>query len=218
MTSQGEVTSLRSEIASLHKDCHDLVNFIVSARSEISQIRPDDLKKDKIPRAGKELDAIVMATESATDQIMSAAERIMSARVTEPDVVNDACMEIFKACSFQDITGQRISKVVSTLEYIENYLEKLTKAWGHEKDAQSQGTPEDEDSEAGLLNGPALEGEGIDQNFVDDMFAENDISGNTASEEEASPDKKDKAAKKKTEADLNKDGSIDQDDIDALFS
>lgn len=207
MSSQTEVTALREEIASLHTDCRDLVNFIVSARSEISQIKPNDLTRDKIPRAGKELDAIVSATEAATDQIMSAAERIMAADAADADTVNDACMEIFEACSFQDITGQRISKVVSTLEYIENYLDKLTKAWGHEKDAEQPEEEVSEDSEAALLNGPALAGEGIDQDFVDDMFAEGDTSG-----------KPDDTDNKKAKAEPDDTGTIDQDDIDALFN
>lgn len=204
MNAPDEVTELREEIASLHQDCQDLVDFIVSARTEISQIRPNDLKADKLPRAGKELDAIVQATESATDQIMSAAERIMGADPAEADVVNDACMEIFEACSFQDITGQRISKVVSTLEYIEQYMDRLTTAWGHKKDAPSEvPIEEEEDDEAGLLNGPALAGEGIDQQYVDDMFDSVEVD---ASDE----NKKDKAAKASAD-------NIDQNDIDAMF-
>ncbi|MEP4189446.1 MAG: protein phosphatase CheZ [Sneathiella sp.] len=204
MNAPDEVTELREEIASLHQDCQDLVDFIVSARTEISQIRPNDLKADKLPRAGKELDAIVQATESATDQVMSAAERIMGADPAEADVVNDACMEIFEACSFQDITGQRISKVVSTLEYIEQYMDRLTTAWGHKKDAPSEvSIEEEEDDEAGLLNGPALAGEGIDQQYVDDMFDSVEVD---ASDE----NKKDKAAKPSAD-------NIDQNDIDAMF-
>ncbi|GLQ05635.1 protein phosphatase CheZ [Sneathiella chinensis] len=217
MTASDEVESLRAEIESLHRDCRDLVTFIVSARSEIAQIRPDNLKQDKLPRAGKELDAIVASTEAATNQIMEATEKIMAARVTEADVVNDACMEIFEACSFQDITGQRISKVVSTLEYIENYLDKVTRAWGHEKDADAPSLDTDAplDEEASLLNGPALEGEGVDQNFVDEMF--NDAApaeAPAAANEPASPDDR----KKKKEEDLKMGEAIDQDDIDALFS
>ncbi|MFT6558094.1 protein phosphatase CheZ [Sneathiella sp.] len=216
MAGNDEVAVLRAEIAHLHKDCQDLVDFIVSARSEISQIRPNDLKSDKLPRAGKELDAIVLATESATDTIMSAAERIMSAGVVEANVVNDACMEIFEACSFQDITGQRISKVVSTLEYIEQYLDRLTTAWGHRKDAPPETPPsEEQDDEAGLLNGPALAGEGIDQQYVDDMFGD---TASDASEENAdSPEKKPAPSEKPKKASSG-DENIDQDDIDALFN
>ncbi|MBE7638491.1 chemotaxis protein CheZ [Sneathiella sp. P13V-1] len=211
MTSKSEVEALQHEIDSLHKDCRDLVQFIVNARAEISQIKPADIKQDKLPRAGKELDAIVQATESATNQIMEATERIMDARVTEADVVNDACMEIFEACSFQDITGQRISKVVSTLEYIESYLDKLSSAWGHDDKGEAP-SEDDRTGEAALLNGPALEGEGVDQNYVDSMFDEAPIAEAADDEVEAPSEKKE--AKK----DLEPGETIDQDDIDALFN
>jgi chemotaxis protein CheZ len=216
MAPQDDVASLRAEIDSLHADCRDLVNFIVSARSEISQIRPKDLQKDKLPRAGKELDAIVEATELATNQIMEAAEKILSAKVTDANVVNDACMEIFEACSFQDITGQRISKVVSTLEYIETFLERLTGAWGHQDDsdlAPASDTPEDE--EAALLNGPALAGEGVDQSYVDNMFAAEPSAAATADNSSDGETAKEKKAQKKPDLESE---SIDQDDIDALFN
>ncbi|MBL4739562.1 MAG: protein phosphatase CheZ [Sneathiella sp.] len=216
MNEHKEVDALREEIASLHKDCRDLVNFIVSARSEISQIRPTDLKQERIPRAGKELDAIVQSTESATNQIMTATEKIMDARVTEADVVNDACMEIFEACSFQDITGQRISKVVSTLEYIEGYLDSLTSAWGHEVDAKPQ-TQDSENEEAALLNGPALEGEGVDQDFVDNMFAEESTDGDKTEMPANQSEEKTSEKKEKAKPDLEAGTNIDQDDIDALF-
>ncbi|OUR77684.1 hypothetical protein A9Q83_09175 [Alphaproteobacteria bacterium 46_93_T64] len=216
MESQDDIGSLREEIQSLHLDCLDLVKFIVSARSEISQIRPSDLKHDKLPRAGKELDAIVQSTEHATNQIMEAAEKIMDAKVTDANVVSDACMEIFEACSFQDITGQRISKVVSTLEYIETYLDKLTSAWGHEDgEGPLNGLTEELDEEAALLNGPALEGEGVDQDFVDDMFAT--APEPAAAEEDITTDDSEQPEKKsdeKTELEEN----IGQDDIDALFN
>ncbi|WP_373084594.1 protein phosphatase CheZ [Sneathiella sp.] len=169
-----ETARLRQEISDLHQDCRDLANFITAARSEIAEMRPNDLKQDKLPRVGKELDAIVEATENATNQIMTATESIMSAKVTEPDVVNDACLQIFEACSFQDITGQRISKVVATLEYIEQHLARLTKAWGHKSDQTGSAEISDQetDEEAQLLNGPALAGEGINQQFIDTIFDE----------------------------------------------
>lgn len=203
MSGKSEVGHLKDAISALHQDCQDLANFIVSARTEIAEIRPNDLQDDKLPRAGQELDAIVEATETATDQIMAAAEKIMSAKVTEADVVNDACMEIFEACSFQDITGQRISKVVSTLAYIEDYLTKLTKAWGYDGVGETPSEPKESgDEDADLLNGPALNGEGVDQEFVDQMFdADTDAVGSEKTEI-----KQDKSA-----------SSSAQQEIDALF-
>lgn len=197
-----EVIQLRKAIASLHQDCQDLANFIMAARSEIAQIRPNDLKQEKLPRAGKELDAIVEATETATNQIMNAAEKILSAKVTDADVVNDACMEIFEACSFQDITGQRISKVVTTLNYIEDYLARLTKAWGHQTDSATElGARSDDDSQ--LLNGPALAGEGVNQGDIDTLFDEAEIGSHSGAKAQ---DNSEKTSTNKA-----------QDEIDALF-
>ena len=164
------------------------------------------------------MDAIVQSTETATNQIMEATEKILDAKVTDADVVSDACMQIFEACSFQDITGQRISKVVSTLEYIESFLDKLTSAWGHDgelakiQDAESK--TEEVDEEAALLNGPALEGEGIDQDFVDDMFAPEPAAKPEDKVAPAEPEKE----KKKAKTEPDSDGNIGQDDIDALFN
>jgi chemotaxis protein CheZ len=216
MSNTESVQGLRQEILALHKDCKDLATYITNARSEITDIRPDDIKQDKLPRAGKELDAIVQATESATNQIMTAAEKIMSARVTEADVVNDACMEIFEACSFQDITGQRISKVVNTLEYIESYLTKLTHAWGHEGDsAPMNEVALDADDEAHLLDGPALEGEGVDQDFIDNMFDEEAPQADFSNKENKESEPK-KANEPASASDSKE--NIAQDDIDALFN
>ncbi len=204
MSDTEEVIQLRKAIAALHQDCEALANFIMAARSEVAEIRPNDLKQEKLPRAGKELDAIVEATEGATNQIMNATETIMNAKVTDADVVNDACMEIFEACSFQDITGQRISKVVSTLNYIEDYMTRLTKAWVHQADnAATMADEVDIDEEADLLNGPALEGEGVNQQDIDTLFDED---GADSQKKPAAPAKADKGESNNA-----------QDEIDALF-
>lgn len=156
-----------SKIAALYRDCQDLAKYISGARREIAQMRPNHLKAEQIPRAGQELDAIVQATETATNTIMEAAEEIMAAGVnSEP--VNDAVMRIFEACSFQDITGQRITKVVKTLQHIEERLDALQRAWG--PDLGYEEPPPEEDEEAALLNGPQLDGEGVSQDDVDALF------------------------------------------------
>ena len=153
---------------SLYRDCCELAVYIAKARQEIIEISPSHLTANQIPRAGQELDAIVKATESATNSIMEATEEIME-ESSESDVINDACMRIFEACSFQDITGQRVTKVIKTLAYIEDRLGSLQTAWGPDL-----GEPEAEqdDDETGLLNGPQLEGEGVSQDDVDRMLDE----------------------------------------------
>lgn len=163
---------------SIYDEFRSLTDHIKKAREEIAQVRPNDLKQEKIPRAGAELEAIVQATETATGTIMDAAEEIMSADTTDPEVyqqaVNDACMRIFEACSFQDITGQRITKVVSTLTFIEERLNTLQVAWGPQIDDSEPSNVVDEEDESVLLNGPALAGEGIEQDDIDRLMSANE--------------------------------------------
>lgn len=101
---------------SIYTECQSLNEYIANARTEIATLSGGEVTEDTgIDRAGLELDAIVQATEDATNTIMNAAEEIMGADLSDEGgqaSVQDAVMRIFEACSFQDITGQRISKVV----------------------------------------------------------------------------------------------------------
>jgi chemotaxis protein CheZ len=151
-------------VDTLLREVRALSEFITKARGEIAAIRPNDLKVEKLPRAGKELEAIVKATEEATGTIMDAAEAIMGADPT--DAVMDNCTRIIEACAFQDITGQRITKVVHTLTTIEDRLHSLDNAWGGVRDSKLVEPP----GEERYLNGPALEGEGHDQAGIDALF------------------------------------------------
>jgi chemotaxis protein CheZ len=89
-------------------------------------------------------------------------------------LVDEKMMVIFEACSFQDITGQRIAKVVETLQHIEARVGRFAEVM---KASDFTGYLTDEEraraerKEKNLLNGPQLAGAGIDQAFVDDMFA-----------------------------------------------
>jgi chemotaxis regulatin CheY-phosphate phosphatase CheZ len=161
---------------SIYRECRALSDYITNARKEIASLQPGDLESARIPRAGLELDAIVQQTEEATNTIMEAAEEIMGADPSDHDAyqatTNDAVMRIFEACSFQDITGQRISKVVETLSHIEKRVMELRNLLGvTEEDieeAKEAAGPVSEDKK--LLSGPALEGEGIDQGEVDALM------------------------------------------------
>jgi chemotaxis protein CheZ len=138
------------------------------------------MRHERIPEAGRELDAIVEATEEATNTIMTAAEDIMAADPSDPDayqaVVNDQIVRIFEACSFQDITGQRISKVVSTLSHLDDRINTLIERLKLMKIEPDQGTRRDVESEAErrrrelILHGPQHKGEGVSQDDVDALL------------------------------------------------
>ena len=161
---------------SIYRECRALSDYITDARKEIAALQPGDLESARIPRAGLELDAIVQQTEEATNTIMEAAEAIMEADPTDTEkyqtVTQDAVMRIFEACSFQDITGQRITKVVETLAHIEQRVLELRNLLGvTEEDIDDARAEAGEiTADKALLSGPALKGEGIDQSEVDDLM------------------------------------------------
>lgn len=163
---------------SIYHELRDISSFINNARSEISRLQPSNLKQKHFPEAGAELEAIVRSTEEATNTIMEQAELIMSADPDDiaayHDTVQGAVMEIFEACSFQDITGQRISKVVNTLVHIEEKIGSLADALGStlEEAGEEEETPEERRRRELILNGPALEGEGIGQADVDELMSD----------------------------------------------
>ena len=149
---------------------------ISDTKRELADFRADEMHDEHIPQAGLELDAVVEATESATDKIMEAAENIMAGDPGDPEayseMVNNKVIEIFEACSFQDITGQRISKVVKTLNLIDKQIKCIVDRMDKERTNKDDGgsRPSGESLLTELLNGPALEGAGIDQDEVDSHF------------------------------------------------
>ena len=71
---------------------------------------------------------MVQATEAAANRIMEAAEAIgdwLREGRRDPasmEVVNDKVNAIFEACSFQDVTGQRIRRAIQHLQHVETML------------------------------------------------------------------------------------------------
>ena len=82
-------------------------------------------------------------------------------------------MELLTACSFQDITGQRINKVVNSLNYIEERLQKMIDVWHIENgtaDLQKIALPKDDQRQDNeLLHGPQS-GAGMNQDDIDALF------------------------------------------------
>ncbi len=162
----------------IYDELQAITAHIAKTKAEIGGLHANDLSQQRIPEADMELNAVVDATESATNTIMEAAEAIMEAdpddRTAYQDTVNSQVMRIFEACSFQDITGQRISKVVETLQFIDHRLSRFTAALGV-RDGSLKLTEEELAREKRkndqILNGPQLVGQGVEQTDIDAMFA-----------------------------------------------
>src|SRR5690242_9039388 len=116
-----EAQQLKTELDLIH----DAIN---RTKHEIATLHVTGFEGPEMARVTHELDAIVGGTEKATDQILEAAEEIDQAAHTliarlkddqNRQLVQDTqehVIHIFEACNFQDLTGQRITKVVATLK------------------------------------------------------------------------------------------------------
>jgi len=81
--------------------------------------------------SGLELEAVVEATEHAANQIMEAAESIgtwLEQAGEDPKAIEAITVRlntIFEACTFQDLTGQRIRRAIDHLQKVEEMLDGL---------------------------------------------------------------------------------------------
>ncbi len=172
-----------TEVNQLKTEIRALALAIDHTKAEIAALRPSNAEDDRLVAVTNELDAIVSSTERATHTILEAAEKIdglaqqLHAQVEDgftgrlAEDIRDTIVGIFEACNFQDITGQRITKVVRTLQFIEERVNRMIDIWGRDTFEDMAPPPEIQpDDEKRLLNGPALENEGISQADIDKLF------------------------------------------------
>src|SRR3712207_4792976 len=102
------------------------------SKQEIAALKPNELSRERIPSANDDLGNVVQATASATHTIMAAAEEILGAGALSDkdyrELVETRILAIFEACSFQDLTGQRIGRVLEGLGQLEKRLDRFAKA------------------------------------------------------------------------------------------
>lgn len=160
-------------------EVHDLLAFIETAKADIASMQPATLVARDLPTASDELDAIVDHTEQAASEIMDAADELSSiAEGMEGEVgaqVQAVVTKIFEASTFQDITGQRITKVVKVIKFIESKLDDLAEAIGDLAGEDGVVVTRDANVEVvgddALLNGPQLDGDGNSQDDIDALLA-----------------------------------------------
>ncbi len=173
--------SIEPDVEKMRFDIVDMANAIALTKQEIAGITSGNGDDSKLDCATAELDAIVVAAETATSEILNAAESIQEvawtmreegARDVDFDKLDALATDIYMACSFQDITGQRTTKVVGVLQFLENRITAMLDIWGIDsvnlKPAPQEKPPS---CDSHLLNGPALDGEGVDQGDIDLMLA-----------------------------------------------
>jgi chemotaxis protein CheZ len=177
-TMEGDLSEMNLK---LYAEVESLARYIMTAKSEIAALRPDEIMSEHLPSATDELDAIVGSTEDATNGILQAMETLESLVGEMPpelgEKVTGAVTQVYESCNFQDITGQRITKVVRALKHIESKVDALVGAFGEDiakyKSAHPKGEPAAKDpmADAALLNGPQLPDNASKQDDIDALLA-----------------------------------------------
>jgi chemotaxis protein CheZ len=165
----------------------DLIHDAISrTKREIAVLHGNSFNGEEMAKVNGELGAVVGGTEQATQQILEAAESIDQAatalsKVTSPDQqkilseeIQERVVSIFEACNFQDLTGQRISKVMATMKFIENHITVMMDIWGGVDAIKAHAPPivDTREGDARLLNGPKTEGDvgHASQDDIDALF------------------------------------------------
>jgi chemotaxis protein CheZ len=145
--------------------------YIDLTKREIGSLRAADAGPNSFSTASEELGEVVNEAAKATNEIMSAAETIERLDPQAPDretALRDAVTRIYVACAFQDITGQRVAKVIKTLREIEAKIVSLARVCGGEVERIAE--PADGKDETGLLNGPQVAANAKSQADIDRLF------------------------------------------------
>jgi chemotaxis protein CheZ len=183
------VAAHRTEMAEARKlkmELDAIYEAINRTKREIAALHVSSFEGAEMVRVADQLDAVVSGTQGATEQILSSAEFIdqaanslAAAMKGEHDraLANDIqehVIQIFEACNFQDLTGQRISKVVAALKFIECHVVRMMEIWGGIESFQGimpLATGHGDDGK--LVNGPKLDGDlgHASQDEIDALFA-----------------------------------------------
>ena len=162
---------------------HDAIN---RTKREIATLHGKSFDGGEMAKVNGELGAVVGGTEQATQQILEATEAIDNAATaltknTSPDQqkllseeIQERVISIFEACNFQDLTGQRISKVMTTMKFIESHINVMMDIWGGVDALRAHAAPivDTREGDAKLLNGPKMDGDvgHASQDDIDALF------------------------------------------------
>jgi chemotaxis regulatin CheY-phosphate phosphatase CheZ len=162
------------EMDRLRFDLMEMAKAISRTKSEIAAMRPQGGETNELNVASEALDAIVRTTERATSDILEAAEHVQEAAWTLReeganekmcDELDRRATDIYTACSFQDLTAQRTSRIVNTLRYLEGRIEAMIEIWGAPEEAEHQRRQQDLNESLDVFNG-------LSQDAIDDVIVE----------------------------------------------
>lgn len=160
----------------LHDEMLRIATHIEATRNEIAALVP---QKNKEESTSSQLDAVIKATEEAAHTLMDAADEIQNvigesgADEATKQKIMDIAARIYEACNFQDLTSQRITKVMKAFEFTEARIQKLIGLFGNDGTVDMKEFVKlagDTRPDAHLLNGPQMPGEAPSQADIDALF------------------------------------------------
>jgi chemotaxis protein CheZ len=156
-----EAQAYKAELVAIH----DAIGRTAADMETLMAGTKDD---GQVSRVSRELAAIVTGTERATQEILQAAEEIdQSAHALSAALkagheqalaqdIQERVVRIFEVCNFQDLTGQRVSNVVTTLKFIEERISRLFEIWQRVEHLKPAMAGRDDRDDRRFLNGPKL--------------------------------------------------------------
>ena len=133
------------------------------AGGEAGNGHADDDETVPLTRIANELLAVTSGTEQATQKILAAAEQIdqlannlsasLKGRIEQGPAqdIRELVLRIFEACNFQDLIGQRVSKVTTTLKFVEEHISSVL------EEIQTMSAARPQGGAMQYLHGPRLE-------------------------------------------------------------
>lgn len=165
----GDVSSINLQI---YGKVELLARLIDRMKGDIGRMRQGEPGRCDLSSATDELDAVVSDSATAAGTILEAAEAMedVAGRCDAADraKLQAAAAHIYEACSFQDLSGQRITKVVRALRQVESGLQLLLRTFGGPHPEPANGAPK---GDAALLNGPQLPSKAQSQDEIDALLA-----------------------------------------------
>jgi chemotaxis regulatin CheY-phosphate phosphatase CheZ len=168
------------EMDKFRLDILEMSRAISRTRAEIAAIKPADRAEGRILEASGELDSIVGTTEGATSEILAAAEQVQELAWTMReaggdvglcDALDQRATEIYTACSFQDLTSQRIRKVIEALGFLEQRVNAMVEIWDFGDDASVEPPLDPND---GLARDPSMSQADVDFVLVEQPYTNAD--------------------------------------------
>lgn len=184
------------ESEGLYQELGKLARFILENQKVLNGTNITGITENDIPETSNQLEGILETTEKATNQILTSTESLLEAlntlkkEINPPSTIDrglieafisntqNELMKILSACNFQDLTGQRIQKIVSLIKNIEEKILDLIVRYDLRKREIESGLPPQSHlgskspSSIQLLQGPQRKEEAFSQNDIDSLLSD----------------------------------------------